>query len=76
MAKYEFRFTVTGVDLSNEMEERVSRAVGQAGALALAAETPEEAQTVRIGPGWWWRGIPPVTISKELQEFAVGEARE
>jgi len=73
MAKYNFGFTVTGVDLDAEAQERIARAVGLAGASALGEATPEKAVTVQVRPGWWWRGIPPIEIERGLQEFAIQE---
>lgn len=87
MARYEFRFVVTDAELSQEQRRKVSQAIAEAGSLAVAAQTPREALTVvgesdaRFGPGvpWIWRGIPPVTIGRELQAYAaekVGETGE
>ena len=71
MAKYEFRFVVSDVELSDEESEKVSRAVAQAGALALAEYTPDDAVTVMAGPNVWWRGIPAARITKALQKAAI-----
>jgi len=70
MARYEFKFVVTNVDLSDEHRDQVSRAVAQAGALALADQVPANALSVEYRPGWWWRGIPPVEIFEVLQDEA------
>jgi hypothetical protein len=75
MAKYEFKFVVTDVELSNELQERVAQAVGQAGAFAVAEITPPESVTVRYGFNKWWRGIPPVELG-ELLVAAAGERAE
>jgi hypothetical protein len=74
MAKYSFGFTVTGVDLDDETQERISRAVGLAGATALGESTPDSALSVQFRPGWWWRGIPPVEIERNLRDFALEES--
>jgi hypothetical protein len=79
MARYEFRFIVTDAELSEEHQRNVSQAIAEAGTLAVAAGTPRDAVTVVgashliDGPGvpWIWRGIPPLTITKGLQEYAV-----
>ncbi len=62
MAKYEFKFVVTDVELSEEHQEKVSQAVAEAGALALSGVTPVNAITVRYGLRRWWYGIPPVEV--------------
>ncbi len=67
MAKYEFRFIVTDVDLSQEVQENVSRAVAQAGALALAEHTPADAVTIPLSDRVLWRGIPPEVEFAGLQ---------
>jgi len=73
MAKYEFGFTVTGVDLDAEAQERIARAVALAGASALGEDTPDNSVTVQVRPGWWWRGRPSTEIERELQQFANQE---
>ena len=73
MAKYDFGFTVTGVDLDAEAQERIARAVGLAGASALGEDTPDNSVTVQVRPGWWWRGIPPIEIERGLQQYANQE---
>jgi hypothetical protein len=59
MAKHEFRFIVSDVDLDPGQHERISRTVAQAAALALAEVTPVNAVSVQLRPNVWWRGIPP-----------------
>jgi hypothetical protein len=84
MARYEFRFVVTDAELSEEHQRNVSQAIAEAGTLAVAAQTPRDAVTVLSGPRllegpgvpWIWRGIPPVTITEELQAFAAEKASE
>jgi hypothetical protein len=82
MARYEFRFIVTDAELSDEQQRQVSQAVAEAGTLAIAAHTPREAVTVvgarLLGPGvpWIWRGIPPVTLTEGLQDFAAVKVGE
>ena len=72
MAKHEFRFIVTDVELSTEHEQRISRAVAQAAALALAEVTPANAVTVPLGRNIWWRGIPQPELLKALEQYAQG----
>jgi hypothetical protein len=74
MARYEFRFIVTDAELSEEHRRKVSQAVAEAGALALASATPPEAVTVRVSDYVLWRGIPPVTILRDLESYAAGQA--
>jgi len=49
-SKNEFKFVVTGVDLTEEQQEQVSRAIAQAGALALGGLVPRDAVGVRLDP--------------------------
>jgi hypothetical protein len=84
MARYEFRFIVTDVELSEEHQRKVSQSIAEAGSLAVAAQTPRGALTVvgespaLHGPDWpWiWCGLPPVTIGAELQAFAFDKVNE
>ena len=76
MARYEFRFVVTDTELSEEHQQKVSRAVAEAGALALASATPFGAVTVPYGPNRLWRGIPPPEIYEALEEIAIQKAVE
>jgi hypothetical protein len=74
MARYEFKFVVTDVELSDEHRQKVSQAVAEAGALALASATPPDAVTVRVSEYVLWRGIPPVTILRDLESYATGQS--
>lgn len=83
MARYEFKFVVTDAELSEEHQRKVRQAIAEAGTLAVASGTPHDAMTVvgdagLRGPGvpWIWRGIPPVTITKGLHEYAAEKAGE
>ncbi len=71
MARYEFRFVVTDVELSEELQQKVSRAVAEAGAMAVAAHTPAGAVTVPYGPHHWWVGLPPPELRLALDKFAA-----
>jgi len=76
VGSYEFKFVVTDVELGKDEEERISQAVGQAGALALAEATPMDAITYRYGPNRWWRGIPPVELAGEIAAAAAAKVQE
>jgi hypothetical protein len=75
MARHEFRFIVSDIDLSAEHQDRIGRAVAQAGALALAEVTPSNAVTVPVGPNIWWRGIPPQELQQSLEQFAAKQVQ-
>lgn len=75
VAKYEFKFVISDIELSREVQERVGQAVAQAGALALAEVTPPEAITVKVGRNIWWRGIPAPDLAQALQEQAAMKAK-
>ncbi|GAA3159130.1 MULTISPECIES: hypothetical protein [Streptomyces] len=72
--KSEFTFVVTGVELTKDQEERISRAIAQAGALALGDVAPRDALPVRLDPKIWWYGLPKDVLVRELQQFAAAEA--
>jgi hypothetical protein len=76
MAKFEFTFVVEVDALTPEDQERVGRAVTQAGALALAEVTPVNALTVSAGKNKWWRGIPPVEVYAPLEIWATAQVGE
>jgi hypothetical protein len=65
MARYEFSFVVTDVELSEEQRQRVGRAVSLAGAGALSHALPAGAVTAPVESDdlrftRFWCGIPPV----------------
>ncbi|MEU6758150.1 hypothetical protein [Streptomyces sp. NPDC046685] len=72
-SKNEFKFVVTGVELTEEQQARVSLAIAQAGALALGDLAPRDAVGVRLDPKVWWHGIPKEGVVQQLQEFAAAE---
>ncbi|MGW7455072.1 hypothetical protein [Streptomyces sp. NPDC054787] len=72
-SKNEFKFVVTGVELTEEQQARVSLAIAQAGALALGDLAPRDAVGVRLDPKVWWHGIPKEVVVQQLQEFAAAE---
>ncbi|MEU4728341.1 hypothetical protein [Streptomyces sp. NPDC023588] len=72
-SKNEFKFVVTGVELTEEQQARVSLAIAQAGALALGDLAPRDAVGVRLDPKVWWHGIPKEVVVRQLQEFAAEE---
>jgi hypothetical protein len=71
VATHQFKFAVSDVELKPEQIERIGQAVAQAGALALADITPENAISVQVKPGIWWRGIPAPDLYKQLEAFAA-----
>jgi hypothetical protein len=76
MARYEFKFVVTDTQLSDEHQQKVGRAVAEAGALAVASVTPPDAVTVRYALNHWWCGLPPVEIRDALEAVATRRATE
>jgi hypothetical protein len=76
MARYEFRFVVTDTELSEEHQQKVGRAVAEAGALAVASAVPPGSVTVPVGLHRWWIGLPPPEIYQALEEAAVRKAGE
>jgi hypothetical protein len=65
MARYEFSFVVTDVELSEEQRQRVGRAVALAGTGALSSALPAGAVTAPVENEdlrfvRFWCGIPPV----------------
>jgi hypothetical protein len=64
MSRYEFSFVVTEVELSEEQQLRVGRAVTLAGAAELGAALPPGAVTAPLELSErlykFWCGIPPV----------------
>ena len=75
MARYEFRFVVSDIELKPEQHEQISRAVAQAASLALAEVTPANAVTVPLGLNIWWRGIPPEVAFGQLEARARQEVQ-
>ncbi|MBT2493419.1 hypothetical protein J7E96_33950 [Streptomyces sp. ISL-96] len=74
-SKHEFQFVLTGVELTDEQQEKVSRAVAQAGVLALGELAPRESVTVRVKPKVWWHGIPRPDLMQELQRSAADQLK-
>lgn len=72
MARYEFRFVITDVELSEEHQQKVSRAIAEAGAMAVAELTPAGAVTLPYLKNLWWRGIPPEPL-REAIRISLGE---
>jgi hypothetical protein len=70
MAKYEFKVLVSDVELSDEHQEKIGRAVAQAGAAAVAEQIGGEAQSIPVGLRHWWCGIWPEKMRDELKQFA------
>jgi hypothetical protein len=64
MGRYEFSFVVTEVELSEEQQSRIGRAVALAGAAELGEALPPQAVTAPVGTNRrgfirFWCGIPP-----------------
>jgi len=72
-SKHEFKFVLTDVELTEEQQERVGRAVAQAGALALGELVPTESLTVPVRSNVWWHGIPRPDLMAELQRVAADQ---
>ncbi|HWG74159.1 MAG TPA: hypothetical protein VG184_08915 [Acidimicrobiales bacterium] len=75
MAKHEFRFVVTDVELSEDDRDRVNQAIGQAVAFALADQTPPNAVSYQYR-NILWRGIPPVELQHELEQVVEAKTSE
>ena len=65
MSRYEFSFVVTEVELSQEQQRRVGRAVALAGAAELSDALPPQAVTAPVETEdlrfiRFWCGFPPV----------------
>jgi hypothetical protein len=73
MAKYEFRFIVTGVELPDHVQETMSRAIAEAGAVALGELNPPTATTLPAGRNIWWRGIPSPELVKAVEQMVQRE---
>lgn len=69
--KHEFKLVLTDVELTEEQQERVSRAVAQAGVMALGDLLPKESLTVPVRRNVWWYGIPRPDLMMELQTLAA-----
>ena len=69
MATHVFKFVVSDVDLTREQEERISRAVSQAGILAVGDLTPADSVTFHLGDRGLWNGIPPVDVLQALETY-------
>ncbi|MEU8524917.1 MULTISPECIES: hypothetical protein [Streptomyces] len=74
--KHEFKLVLTDVELTEEQQERVSRAVAQAGVMALGDLLPKESLTVPVRRGVWWYGIPRPDLMTELQGLATERERQ
>ncbi|WP_418957967.1 hypothetical protein [Streptomyces tritici] len=75
-SKHEFTFVLTDVELTDEQQERVSRAVAQAGALALGELLPKDSLTVPVRANVWWHGIPRPDLMTELQRMGAERAQQ
>jgi hypothetical protein len=75
MAKHEFRFVVTDVELSEGDRERVNQAISQAAAFALADQTPPNAISYHFR-NILWRGLPPIELQQQLEEVVEAKTGE
>jgi hypothetical protein len=69
--KHEFKFVLSDVELTEEQQEKVSRAVAQAGALAVSELLPQGSLTIPVRQNVWWHGIPRPDLMAELQRSAA-----
>ena len=83
MAQHKFTYTVSGVHLSDEQQQRVSRAIATAVAGAIAGEAPGEVHTdalslLRIYGGIWQKVLVPGVEGEDrvLAEVGAIAARE
>ncbi|NUP41236.1 MAG: hypothetical protein HOY76_30490 [Streptomyces sp.] len=71
--KNEFKFVVTGVELTEDQQQLVGRAIAQAGALALGELAPRHSLPVAVNPKVWWYGDPAKEVLAPVQEYAAGQ---
>jgi hypothetical protein len=76
MGRYEFKFVVSDIDLSEEQEKRVEQAVAQAGTLAIAETTSKQPMCVVLPLHKVWCGLPPFETIRDLEAFAAAKAGE
>ena len=72
MATHVFKFVVSDVELTPEQRERISRAVSQAGIVAVGDLTPPESITFHPGRGGYpvpWLGLPPADLRHALETY-------
>jgi len=58
MARYEFKFVISDVELSDEHRERVGEAIAQAGALAVCGSDPRRRNQHPLRPRLVVAGLP------------------
>ncbi|MGW4898110.1 hypothetical protein ACWEQL_38560 [Kitasatospora sp. NPDC004240] len=75
IGKHEFKFVLTGVELTEDQQERISRTVAQAGTLALGDLLPEKAIGVQVERKIWWCGIPVDDLLTALRRHAADQVR-
>jgi hypothetical protein len=78
MATHVFKFVVSDVDLTPEQQERISRAVSQAGILAVGDLTPGESITFHPGRGGYpvsWLGLPPIDVRHALETYVSEQVK-
>jgi len=76
MGRYEFKFVVSDVDLSEEQEKRIEQAVAQAGTLAIAETSSKQPMCVVLPFHKVWCGFPPFETIRDLEAFAAARASE
>lgn len=71
-SKHEFRFVVSGIELSDEQKEQIGNAVGRAGALALAEIEFESPHSIaNFVPREWlgrWLQVLEPGVAGEVQK--------
>jgi hypothetical protein len=73
--RHVFSFVVHGVELSPEHQDRIAKAVGQAGTAALA-ENDVDQEYVVLPYARLWRGLPAVSLSVFEQRPIAETLRE
>ncbi|RPF38238.1 hypothetical protein [Streptomyces sp. TLI_185] len=71
--KNEFKFVVTGVELTEDQQQLVGRAIAQAAAPALGELAPRAALPVAVNPKVWWYGDPAKEVLAPVQDYAAGQ---
>jgi hypothetical protein len=76
MGRYEFKFVISDVELTDEQQETIGQAVGQAGATAVSHFTDAVPLYIPLGLRHVWCGIPPAEVVDEIESYAKRQAGE